>query len=217
MSFRQPVAIIPNGVDIPLFKEAPASEVRTLLFLGRIHPIKGIDILLKAWQVVSPHYREWRLRLVGPDDGGYLRTMQALAAELGLDRVEFCGPLYGEAKLRAYQEADLFVLPTHSENFGVSVAEVLAAGTPAIVSKGAPWKGLETQGAGWWIDIGVDPLIACLEKALRCSSSELVSIGQRGRAWMEKEFSWPRIGQMMGQTYHWILQGDSVPPWIRIG
>jgi len=125
--------------------------------------------------------------------------------------------LFGEEKLRAYQAASLFVVSTHSENFGMTVAEALAAGTPAIVSKGAPWRGLETEGAGWWIDIGVDPLIACLEKALRCSSSELEAMGQRGRTWMERDFSWPRIGQMMGQTYRWILQGGTPPAWVRLG
>jgi glycosyltransferase involved in cell wall biosynthesis len=217
LGFRQPVCILPNGIDVPPLEEKPKAGRRQLLFLGRVHPKKGVDVLLRAWQVVERRFLDWDLLIAGPDNGGYLTAMQALAAQLRLDRVVFCGGLFGEEKLHAYRMASLFVLPTHSENFGMTVAEALAAGTPAIVSKGAPWSGLETHRAGWWIDIGVDPLIACLEKALRCSSSELEAMGHRGRTWMEKDFSWFRIAQMMGQTYHWILQGSAAPTWVRLG
>lgn len=217
LGFRQPVCILPNGIDVPPLEEAPKGGRRQLLFLGRVHPVKGVDVLLRAWQAVERRFPDWDLHIAGPDNGGYLPAMQALAAQLRLERVIFCGGLFGEEKLRAYRVASLFVLPTHSENFGMTVAEALAAGTPAIVSKGAPWMGLETHGAGWWIDIGVDPLIACLEKALRCSSSELEAMGLRGRTWMEKDFSWPRIGQMMDQTYRWVLRGGTPPAWVRLG
>jgi glycosyltransferase involved in cell wall biosynthesis len=217
MGFRQAVAVVPNGIDIPPSKEARGAMLRTLLFLGRVHPIKGLDLLLRAWQVVSPRFPEWRLRIVGPDDRGYHPRMQSLAAQLRLERLEFCGPLYGDSKLEAYREADLFVLPTHSESFGMAVAEALAAGTPAIVSKGAPWNGLGSHGAGWWIDMGLDPLVACLEKALRCSPGELRAMGERGRMWMEEDFCWLRIGEMMARTYRWILAGGPAPSWVRDG
>lgn len=219
MGFVQPVAIIPNGIDIPDLLPKPLGESRTLLFLGRIHPIKGINVLLRAWQVVMTRFPDWDLRIVGPDNGGYLAQMRALAAQLRLERVAFPGVLYGEEKLCAYREASLFVLPTHSENFGMTVAEALAAGTPAIVSKGAPWGGLEQQGAGWWIDIGVDPLVACLEEALSRSPESLVEMGQRGRNWMEAEFSWTRVGQQMVETYRWILEGQGASTksdWILL-
>jgi glycosyltransferase involved in cell wall biosynthesis len=216
MGFRQPVCVIPNGIDIPPAKQAALAEERTLLYLGRMHPIKGLDILLRAWQVVSQRFPEWRLRIAGPDNGGYLHRMQALATELGLSRVEFTGPLYGEAKLNAYGEAELFVLPTHTENFGMTAAEALATGTPAIVTRGAPWSGLETYGAGWWIDVGLDPLVACLEDALAQSRETLQSMGEKGREWMMRDYSWPRVGQMMHKTYRWLLSGGEVPAWVRL-
>lgn len=215
MGFRQPVAIIPNGIDIPPPKKANNCEKRTLLFLGRIHPKKGVDMLLEAWRIVSPRFPEWQLRIAGPDNGGHLSRMQSLAAELKLERVEFSGPLYGEAKLKAYRDAELFVLPTHSENFGMTVAEALAAGTPAIVSKGAPWKGLVSEGAGWWIDIGLDPLVACLEAALASPHETLHAMGEKGRAWMQRDFSWTEIAQKTSDTYHWILRGGAKPGWVR--
>lgn len=217
MGFRQPVAVIPNGIDIPDLLPKPLGESRTLLFLGRIHPIKGVDMLLRAWQVVMTRFPNWDLQIIGPDNGGYLAQMQALAAQLRLERVAFPGVLYGEEKLRIYREASLFVLPTHSENFGMTVAEALAAGTPAIVTCGAPWAGLEPHGAGWWIEIGVDPLVACLEEALSRSTENLAEMGQRGRSWMEAEFSWVQVGQQMAETYHWLLNGkrySEKPNWI---
>jgi glycosyltransferase involved in cell wall biosynthesis len=134
-----------------------------------------------------------------------------------LAHVEFSGPLYGEAKLLAYQKADLFVLPSHSENFGMAVAEALAAGTPAIVSKGAPWKGLNQHNAGWWVDNGVDALVACLDEALAMPPTELAAFGAHGRQWMETDFSWTNIGRKMSETYHWLLNGGSQPDWVVSG
>jgi len=214
MGFRQPVAVIPNGIDVPPPYERSDGGTRTLLFLGRIHPKKGLDILLPAWRALQSRFTDWRLQIVGADNGGYLDQMRSLATELGLERVEFCGPLYGADKWRAYGAADLFVLPTYSENFGLAVAEALASGTPAVVTCGAPWQGLETQGAGWWIDIGLDPLVTCLETAMIQSPEDLAAMGQRGRDWMVREYSWPRIGRQMAETYRWILQGGGRPAWV---
>ena len=217
MGFHQPVAIIPNGIDIPLFSSKRLKIGRTLLFLGRVHPSKGLDILLPAWRAIQERFSEWRLVIAGPDNGGYLGKMQHLADELHLKRIEFVGLLKGERKWQAYQDADIFVLPTYSENFGMTVAEALAAGVPAIVSKGAPWQDLERKRAGWWIDIGVDPLVACLNEALTQTPDTLAKMGQRGRAWMQAEFSWKQVATMMDQTYLWILKGGTAPDWVKNG
>lgn len=216
VGFKQPVAIIPNAIDIPKCEPRQASEFRTLLFLGRIHPVKGLDLLLPAWAAVQDRFPEWRLKVVGPDDSGYLPRMRQLAAKLKLERIEFAGALFGEAKWHAYRDADLFVLPTRSENFGMSIAEALAAGTPAIVSRGAPWHNLETHRAGWWIDTSVDALVACLEDALGCPRHQLEEMGQQGRAWMDTEFSRQRVGKQMAQTYHWVAEGGATPEWVRL-
>lgn len=221
LGFKQPVAVISNGIDVPVFVQETPRDFRTLLFLGRLHPVKGIDILLNAWAAVMDSFPDWRLLIVGTDrgygeQGGYLEQMKALAATLKLERLEFAGSLYGEAKLLAYREAGLFVLPTRSENFGMTVAEALAAGTPAIVTKGAPWRGLETHRSGWWIDIGVDALVAAFKAALAESPAELAQRGVNGREWMIREFSWHNLGQKMNQTYQWLIGGGEPPSWVRM-
>jgi glycosyltransferase involved in cell wall biosynthesis len=214
--FRQPVCIIPNGIDVPELPRNGVSGRKTLLYLGRIHAIKGIDILLHAWKELSDRFPEWDLRIVGSDDGGYLPQMQKLAAELGLQRMKFSGPLFNEEKWRAYNDADLFVLPSHSENFGVTVAESLAAGTPVVVTRGAPWPELESRRVGWWINIGVDPLVICLEEAMARPSDDLMVRGSRGREWMINEFSWERVATMMDQTYRWLLSDSEMPNWVHL-
>lgn len=96
----------------------------------------------------------------------------------------------------------------------MTVAEALAAGVPAIVSKGAPWPDLERQRAGWWIDIGLDPLVTCLNHALGQAGDALAEMGQRGRSWMEKDFSWQYVGRQMTETYRWIVLGGPRPEWV---
>ena len=216
LGFKQPVCILPNGIDVPPLEQLAAGVRRKLLFLGRIHPKKGIDNLLHAWQALEYKFPDWDLHIAGPDNGGYLAMMQTLSNELGLKRVIFVGPLFGEAKLHAYRTADLFVLPTHSENFGMTVAEALAAGTPAIVTKGAPWSGLEKQGAGWWIDIGVDPLIACFEQALASTPVQLAEMGLSGRKWMLRDYSWEGVSAQLLQVYRWLVEGGETPLCVRL-
>jgi glycosyltransferase involved in cell wall biosynthesis len=216
LGFHQPVAIIPNGVDVPELLPKQESNIRTLLFLGRIHRSKGLDILLPAWGVLQKRFPNWRLVIAGPDNGGYLAEIQKLASELKLEHVEFLGPLYGREKWLAYNNADLFVLPTYSENFGMTVAEALAAGTPAIASKGAPWKGLVREGAGWWIEIGVDSLIAALAEALVFPEQQLRTMGLNGRKWMVQEFSWEVIGLKMADVYRWLCSQSNRPACVRV-
>ena len=215
LGFRQPVAIIPNGIDVPPLEPKSIDGRRRLLYLGRIHKKKGVDVLLHAWRAVQDRFPSWELVIVGPDDGGYLEPLQRLAADLGVARVNFLGPVYGAEKLALYRSAHLYVLPTHSENFAMTVAEALAAGTPAIVTRGAPWAELEQHGAGWWIEIGVDPLVACLEEALSASPQTLVQMGANGRAWMAAECAWEAIGPRMLALYRWLTTGGERPAWVR--
>lgn len=215
LGFRQPIAVISNGIDLPLLGDLWFGARRSLLFLGRVHPVKGVENLLRAWATLERRFEDWDLRIVGPGDGSYLRELADLAASLQLTRATFEGPLYGAAKEQAYRSADLFVLPTHSENFGVAVAEALAAACPVITTRGAPWSGLGDHGAGWWTDIGVDPLRRALEEAMSKQRQELAAMGSRGRSWMERDFSWDGIAAQMIESYRWLREGGTSPDWIR--
>jgi glycosyltransferase involved in cell wall biosynthesis len=221
MGFNQPIAVIPSGIDIPSFLPKTEGPVQTLLFLGRLHPVKGLEWLLPAWAALEDRFPNWKLRIVG-SDAHYLRgsdysmKLKNLATDLKLERVEFVGELRGNEKLTAFREADLFVLPSHTENFGVAVAEALAAGTPALVSKGAPWGGLVANECGWWVDLGVEALVEGLRKAMSLSPQELMQMGHRGRDWMAHEFSWPRVGEAMAQTYAWLTTGGQPPGCVRL-
>jgi glycosyltransferase involved in cell wall biosynthesis len=215
LGFRQPVAVIPNGIDIPYVSgHVRRGDERTLLFLGRIHPIKGVEFLLEAWVRLQAAYPNWKLRIVGPGDRGYLSKLADLASSLGAERVSFVGPLYGHEKAEAYQSANLFVLPTHSENFGIAVAEALAAGCPVVTTKGAPWSGLVEHRAGWWVDVGVEPLRSALHLAMSKQSRELAEMGARGRVWMAREFAWDQIAGQMIESYRWVREGGARPAWI---
>ena len=214
--FRQPIAVIPNGIDLPTPCRMLNPNVKTLLFLSRIHPIKGISDLLHAWSVVQGRFPNWRLQITGPDHRSYLQKMRALSAQLKLDRTEFTGEHIGVAKDDALARADLFVLPTHSENFGICVAEALAAAVPTIVSKGAPWDQIENKRAGWWPDIGIEPLVECLTNALSCSAEDLQAMGERGRIWMAEDFSWSASGKKLADVYQWLSNGGVKPECVRI-
>lgn len=215
---KAPVAIIPNGIEMPSEQKQDkiVKELKRLLFLGRIHPIKGIDVLIRAWAKIEKQFTDWELCILGPDNDNYSARMNSLAKDLTIKRINFAGAVYGSAKSQAYWSADLFVLPSYSENFGMTVAEALAHGKPAIVSKGAPWQGLETHGCGWWIEVGEAPLTECLREALTLSPEEMAKRGALGRAWVERDFSWPRVGEMMHKTYLWLLGDGLSPDWVRV-
>lgn len=160
--------------------------------------------------------------IAGSDDGyngstGYATEMKELSTRLGTRNVEFVGEVQGLEKKRLFQKSELFVLPSYSENYGMAVAESLAAGTPAIVSKGAPWHGLTMFHAGWHVDIGIAPLVQGFRNALAHSPDQLKKMGENGRMMMAEFNSWERIGAMMLETYEWLLFPKTTrPPWIHV-
>jgi glycosyltransferase involved in cell wall biosynthesis len=215
----QPVAIIPNGIDLPQSQghaSGAGAADRLVLSLGRIHPKKGLDRLVHAWGKVEAAHPGWRLRIVGPSEVDHEAQLRTLVATLKLGRVSIEPAIYGEEKCTAFREADFFVLPTLNENFAMTVAESLAAGTPVISTKGAPWAGLEVERCGWWIDHGIEPLAAALSDAMVLPRTELRAMGARGQAWVARDFGWDAIASKMAAVYAWLAGTADPPEWVSL-
>jgi glycosyltransferase involved in cell wall biosynthesis len=141
--------------------------------------------------------------------------LRELAATLSVQRLSIEEPVYGDCKLDVMRTADIFVLPTLNENFGITVAEALAAGTPVIATKGSPWSGLEAEGCGWWIEHGVEPLATALRQSMSMPRTALKAMGAKGQAWVAREFSWCRVARDMLDVYNWLLRRAPAPASVR--
>jgi glycosyltransferase involved in cell wall biosynthesis len=214
-----PIAIVPNGVDVPEerpFSIASESEKacrngrkRTALFLGRIYPIKGLPMLIEAWARVRPD--GWLLRIAGPDEAGHQKQVERAVSAAGLSGVvSFTGPVEPQMRTSAFLDADLFILPTHSESFGMVVAEALAHGVPVLTTTAAPWSILRESGCGWSVDATVDGIADGLRQATRLDSNTLRSMGAKGRALVNAKFSWKHVADLMLSTYGAVLT-DKMP------
>jgi glycosyltransferase involved in cell wall biosynthesis len=215
LGFSQPISIIPNGIEIPEWQEPIPRDgpERTVLFLSRIHPKKGLLDLIRAWTIVRPPH--WRVVIAGPDELGHKTEVVRAVEQAGLsDVISFHEAVDGTAKLALYRRADLFVLPTYSENFGLVIAEALACGVPVITTRGAPWEGLRRHRCGWWIEIGHEALAITLREAVAMADGERVAMGRRGRAWVERAFAWSEIVGQMTDYYHWLLHGGDRPACV---
>lgn len=202
---------IPNGVEIPelngrqLLSEERRSPL-SLLFVGRIHPIKGIDRLLGACRLVGDA-RAWRLTLAGTGDPDYRDSLVRKADELGLGgRVEFVGHVDGERKRQAFLNADVVVVSSHSENFSMTVIEALSYGRPVIASRGTPWGEVTERGCGWWVENSPEALAGALSEAF---AAPLHTMGAAGREWMKAEYGWPSIARRMMELYQRLCLGAS--------
>ncbi len=169
---RQPIAIIPQGIDVPAYKKFENSS-RTLLFLSRIHPVKGLENLLMAWRELAPIHSEWSLRIVGPGSVAYIAELMNLSKLLALKRVEFLPEVYGAEKSKIMQSAELFVLPSHSDSFAVAVAEAMAHGLPVVVTDKTPWINVEGEGVGWLAEDDYPSLTEKLDEAMKTELSSL--------------------------------------------
>jgi len=211
-----PIALIPNGADLPCRRASSqppdrgerAGSPRTALFLGRIYPVKGLPMLVEAWARVRP--RGWRLVIAGPDEARHQEEIvRAVAAPDLRDVVSFAGALYGEVKQSALFAADLLVLPSHSESFGMVVAEALAHGVPVLTTTGTPWSGLRERGAGWWVEATVDGIAEGLRQAASKPPEALRAMGERGRAWMTADYSWEQVAKRFVRLYEGLLQAPA--------
>lgn len=215
LGFRQPIAVVPNGIEVPPVVHKPFTNIgRKIVYFGRIHATKAVDHLVKAWGRVAREFPEWSLEIAGPDCGA-VAELQALINGGDIPRVTFVGEFHGVDKYKFLSTADLYVLPSLTENFGITIAEALACGTPVIASKGCPWDDLGVNNCGWWIDIGPDSLEHQLRDTLAMPPEILQEMGENGRQWMLKEYLWDSVGKKMLAAYEWLVHGGNKPEFVH--
>lgn len=211
-----PICMVPNGIELP--EEDGDSERtgsgRNVLFLSRFHPKKGLPNLIRAWDQVRP--AGWILTLVGPDENGHRAEIEGMVRERGLGAtVRFREPIDDHAKWDLYRSADLFVLPSHSENFGSVVGEALACGVPVITTRETPWSELGERHCGWWIDVGVEPLARALGEAVGTSVQKRREMGRRGKRLIQDRYSWREVAVKMRAAYSWLVGTGDRPAFVE--
>ena len=213
LGFHQPVALIPNGVDIP--DHASSNErSKTVLFLSRIHEKKGLHLLIPVWREIASEFPAWNIQIAGRIDSAYGRRMVNLAEELNVPRLKFIGETLGVEKTQLFVSARLFVLPTFSENFGMAIAEALAHAVPVITTVETPWREIDQRGCGWCIHPNENDLKRVLRVAMHCSDERLTEMGEAGRVWMNENYSWVAIARMFEKLYLWLLKAEEKPPFV---
>lgn len=213
--FRQPVAIVPIGMDIPAVEHKASTGLRHILFFGRLHEVKAVDRLVLAWKQVAEKFPNWDLLIAGPDAGDRLR-LERIVRDGGVPRVSFLGEFRGHDKYKLLASVDLYVLPSKTENFAVTVAEALASGTPVIASRGTPWNGLDIHQCGWWGFKDADSLAAVLSQALSLDRLTLEAMGRNGIQWIRDDFNWSAIGRQTLAAYEWLVHGGQRPANVMI-
>lgn len=207
LGYNDKIVVIANGIDVENIEmKSSWKRNKEILFLSRVHVKKGINFLLEAVAQLKEQLQGYVVRIAGEGDAAYIGELKRLAVCLGVsDLIRFEGGVYGNCKWKLFRQADLFVLPTHSENFGIVVAEALASGTPVVTTMGTPWNELESQQCGWWTEVGTEATVQALRNFLSLTEDELEMMGHNGRKLVEEKYSVCKVAKEFVDMYKSIL------------
>lgn len=207
--------VLPLGVeplaatdDTRVRRQFPAlGEGPYLLYLSRLDPKKNLEGLLDAWALVAPQFGAVQLLVAGGGEPGYAAALHARATTLGLDaRVVWAGPIDGALKASALAGAEVFVLPSFSENFGIAAAEALMAGLPCVLGRGVAIAAeVEAAGAGWATLPDAPSIAGALRQALALSGDQRAAMARAARDLAEQRFSAQAMGRGLAALYREIL------------
>ena len=206
-----PIVVAPNGVRLEDYDREVSSddvtklplpartlEKKRLVFMARLHPKKGLDLLVPAWARLKEHHSQWELLIAGPDEGGYRAAVETMIRDLDVaSATTFAGPVTGDAKRQLLKSARLFILPSYSEGFSVAILEAMACHLPVIATDGCNFAELETEGGGWSCEATIDSVHKALKEALQCSDAERKERGQTARKLVERRYTWPSIAAVI--------------------
>ena len=207
LGYNSNIKVVRLGIDAESIEMKKSwKKSRQILFLSRVHVKKGINFLVEAADVLRNELQGYKILVAGEGDADYVEDMKRMICDRGLqDIVQLIGGVYGGEKWRLFQTSDFFVLPTHSENFGLAIAESLASGTPVITTVGTPWNDLNSSNSGAWIEIGTQPLVETLRRFLSLSDEDLETMGKNGRKLIETKYSAKVMAEEMMEVYQSIV------------
>lgn len=219
LGYKKPIAMISNGIDLskyPLKEYSVKKKIKKILFLSRIHPKKGIEHLINSWEKLDITIRQnWEVEVAGNGESNYIEQLNELIKKKSLqNEIRIVGPKFGKDKTTIYHSADLFVLPTYSENFGIVIAEALASGVPVITTKGTPWEELETYNAGKWIDLNEKNLLDTMSSLMNMKEEQLQEMGLNGRKLIEEKYSIESVAKKFILLYEWVITGKNKPDFV---
>lgn len=233
LGVKVPISVIPNGIETDCYpcRTSINGVKKQVLFLSRVHIKKGIELLIDAFNKLHSEFPEWTVAIVGNGEPDYIEILNQKVASLGLQEcIKILDPVFGEAKIKLYQESSLLCLPSFSENFGMVIAEAMSCGVPCITTNGTPWQLLNgdctTMGAtldmlgvdrrtGWCIDLSVEKLENSLHEAMSMNPEALYEMGQRGSRLINENFNYRSVARKTKELYEWIANIGPKPSFVQ--
>ncbi len=220
--FSQPIVILPNGVHNSMIKKNESvsndftfklkyginKESKILLFLSRVHPFKGLKLLLESIVIIKEEFRknDWIFVIAGTDELNHTNELKIFVHKHNIgDIVRFIGPQYNNDKIIAFDSANCFILPSIGENFGIAVLEALARGLPVITTKNTPWSELQDNSCGWSVERNKNEFIRIILKLFSFDDNHLIKMGKNGINLVKDNYTWPRIAEQTICMYNWVL------------
>jgi glycosyltransferase involved in cell wall biosynthesis len=215
---KNPICVIPNGVELPDETEVSYPKKRKcLLYLGRLHPKKGLPLLIEAWSRMQKTAADadWHLKIAGWDQNGHRSELEALTEKFRADSsISFVGPQFGQAKARCFQEASAFILPSLSEGLPMSILEAWSWRLPVVMTPNCNFSEEAKTGAAIMANADVESVSEALGQLISMSSRELDDMGARGRSLVEQQYQWSPVVQKMTAVYDWILGSGHQPACV---
>jgi glycosyltransferase involved in cell wall biosynthesis len=217
-----PVCFVPNGVDLRPLEDLPSRSALEsefpelagkflLLFFGRLHAKKGLDLLAQAYANLQHDHPELHLLVAGKDDGA-LAPFLRQAADAGItSNVTWVGHVAGDRARQLWGAADAFVLPSYSEGFSMAILEALACRLPVVITTACHFPELAAAGGGIVVEPTATGVTEGLRSLLERSPNDRALLGQNGRALVERDYTWEQQGQRLANVYRWICAGGPVP------